>query len=370
MLRFLVAALVAFAGPAHAAAAPKVEHGPAVREAGADRFVAGGSVLVKKAVAGDLYVAGGDLDIGAKVGGDLVAAGGRVRVGGGTGQDLYAIGGRVLLEAPVARNARLAGGSVRVGSRAHISGGASVAGGEVSVLGAVDGYLQAAGGRVYIDGTVGGDVDVAADRVELGPDARIGGGLSYVSRKEIVLDPGAQVKGAIERRLAPLPRHSAARAVRALRWVWTAGLMLLAGVLVAVMPRFFGSVAESARRKFWWSLLLGFALLVSVPCAALLLLVTGIGAPLALLLVALYVALLLVGYVSAGIALGQSGLQRWHGSRAQARSWRAGAAVLGVLLIALVGWIPVLGALVRFVALITGTGAVGLQARRGGAPAV
>jgi cytoskeletal protein CcmA (bactofilin family) len=369
MPRILVAALIAYSGLALAAAAPKAEHGPAVREAGSDRFVAGKSAIVSEPVAGDLFVAGGDLDIGAKVGGDLVAAGGRVRVDGDTGNDLYAIGGRVSLQGSVAHNLRIAGASVQIGSRARVSGGASVAGGEVNVLGAVDGYLQAAGGRVFIDGTVGGDVDVAADAVELGPGARIGGGLRYVSRKEIVLDPGAQVKGPIERRLAPLPRHRVARAVHALRWVWNVGLIVLAGVLVAVMPRFFGSVAEAARRKFWWSLLLGFALLVSVPCAAVLLLATGIGAPLALLLVALYLALLLVGYVSAGIALGRAGLQRWHGERTQSRSWGASAAVLGMLVIVLLGWVPVLGFLVRFVALITGTGAVGLQAKRADAPA-
>ena len=370
MLRFVAAVLlVVGSNIALAAPAPKAEHGPMVREAGADRFVAGASALVATPVAGDLYAAGGDLDIEAPVGGDLVAAGGRVSIGGQAGQNLYAAGGRVALEGAVARNARIAGGSVQIGPRAHVSGGASVAGGDVSVLGTVDGYLQAAGGRVYIDGTVGGDLDVAADAIELGPGARIGGAVRYVSRKEIVLDPGAQVKGPIERRLGPVPRPKAVKAAQALRLVWIAGLMLLAGVLVAVMPGFFGAVAQTARRRFWWSLLLGFALLVSVPIAALLLLVTGVGATLALLAVALYLALLLTGYVSAGIALGEAGLERWKPAHAAALRWRVGAAALGVLVIALVGRIPVLGALVCFVALISGVGALALRLATGRAPA-
>ncbi len=363
MVRILALALLAISGLAVAAPAPKTERGPIVREAGADRFVAGGGALVSTPVAGDLYAAAGDLDVGAQVGGDLVAAGGRVRIDGNAGQNVYALGGHVALDGAVTHNARMAGGSVEIGSSAHVSGGASVAGGDVNVLGAVDGYLQAAGGRVYIDGTVGGDVDVAADEIELGPAARVGGGLRYVSRRAIVLDPGAQVKGPIERRITPVPRPRAEKAVHALRWLWIAGLMLLAGMLVAVMPGFFGAVATGARRRFGWSLLLGFALVISVPVAVVLLLVTGIGVALALLVAALYLALLLVGYVSAAISVGEAVLQRWKPGRAAALSWRVGAAVLGVLAIALLARIPVLGALVWFVALIAGTGALGMQLR-------
>ncbi len=361
MLRFLAVALFTSSALALAALVPKGAPGPVVREAGADRFLAGGTAVVDQPVAGDLYAAGGDLDIEGQVGGDLVAAGGRVSVGGQAGQNLYAIGGRVALEGAVARNARIAGGSVQIGPRAHVAGGASLAGGEVNVLGAVDGYLQAAGGRVYIDGTVGGDVDVAAQEVELGPGARIGGAVRYLSRREIVLDPGAQVKGPIERRLAPAPRPKFGKAAHAFGWVWSAGLMLLAGALVALLPQFFGAVAQTARRSFAWSLVRGFALLVSVPVAALLLLITGIGAPLALLAAVLYLALLLVGYASAGIALGEAGLQRWR--PASTRSWRVAAAVLGMLAIALLARIPVLGAVVCLVALSAGTGALGMQLR-------
>ncbi|HVB47793.1 MAG TPA: hypothetical protein VNF69_05320 [Burkholderiales bacterium] len=65
MLRILAVALFAISGLALAAPAETAERGPIVREAGADRFVAGGSAIVSKPVAGDLYAAGGDLDLGA-----------------------------------------------------------------------------------------------------------------------------------------------------------------------------------------------------------------------------------------------------------------------------------------------------------------
>jgi len=88
-----------------------------------------------------------------------------------------------------------------------------------------------------------------------------------------------------------------------------------------------------------------------------------IGVPLALLVVALYLAGLLVRYVSAGIGLGAWALARLKFDRAEAKWWRIGAAVLGVFAISLVGRLPYVGVLVVFAGLLIGLGAVLLQVR-------
>jgi len=76
--------------------------------------------------------------------------------------------------------------------------------------------------------------------------------------------------------------------------------------------------------------------------------------------------LLLVGYVAAGIALGDAALARGWAARAAHRGWRALFAALGVLVIGIVALIPWLGALAALAALITGMGALLLQARAPG----
>ena len=112
------------------------------------------------------------------------------------------------------------------------------------------------------------------------------------------------------------------------------------------------------------SLLLGFVLLVCVPAAALILMITIIGIPLALVTIALYLALLPVGYASAGIALGAWALQRFKSDRASQRGWRIASALLAVLLLALLGRIPAVGAIVGFASLVAGLGALLLQVIR------
>jgi cytoskeletal protein CcmA (bactofilin family) len=346
---------------APAASADERESHLVVRQVGGDTFVAGDSPRIAQPVKGDLFAAGGELRVGAPVAGDLVAAGGTLRVTAAAGQDLYAAGGQVELEGQVARNARVAGGSVSLAPQARIAGNASLAGGRIEVLGAVDGYLQAAGGRVLIDGRVAGDVDVAAGELQLGPQARITGKLRYRSGAPLRQDADAQVQGGIERLEMPV-RHVAQRSpAPAAFGIWTLGLMALAAILVAVLPGFFGRVADAARGRFGWSLLAGFLALVAIPAAIVVLLTTMIGIPLALLAVLGHLALLLVGYVAAGIALGNLALRKWFAGRAARKGWRALFAALGVLAIGLAALVPWLGALVAFLALILGMGALLLQ---------
>ena len=151
--------------------------------------------------------------------------------------------------------------------------------------------------------------------------------------------------------------------------LWTSGMMLLAAVLLAALPRFCDRVALTLRTRPGESLLSGFVVLVCTPVAALILMITIIGLPMGLLTMALYLALLPVGYVSAGIALGDWALQRFRAGSAASMGWRIGVAALAVLVIALAGWIAWLGALIGIAALLAGMGALVLQLQRTSTPA-
>jgi cytoskeletal protein CcmA (bactofilin family) len=275
---------------------------------GSDQFIAGGTVWVAKPVAGDLMAAGGNVDIEAAIKGDAILTGGNVRLNAAVEQGVYAAGGRVLVNATVQRNARLAGGTVEIGPQARIAGNVSIGGGEVRVIGAIGGYLQAGGGSVYLDGPVDGNVEVGSGTLELGPNARINGRLRYASHDELRRNPTAQINGGIERFKPradwPMPSDVQERLGRGVGWVWSAGLLMFAAILATALPGAYARVGETVRRRWPLSLLIGFIALVCIPVAAMLIMFTVIGVPLALATVAAYLALLVVGYVSAGIVAG------------------------------------------------------------------
>jgi len=350
-----IAALMSLSVNAQVVAATKL---PVEQDLSGDHFAAGCPVEIDKLVSGDVFVAGCSIDVDGAVGGDALVAGGKVRLGAPVSQSLYAAGAQVTVNSSVGRNARIAGGQVTLGSRSQVAGNVVVAGGNVRIEGAVKGYVRAAGGRVLINGPVDGDVVATAGTVELGPNARIGGQLRYASGEEIKRDAAAQVQGGVQRMQV---ERSVGR--RGGGWVWPIGLMVIAAALVGALPGFYARVAETLSARGWMSLLLGFIALVCIPVAALILMFTLIGVPLALLLIALYLALLLVGYVSTGIGLGAWALARIRSDRTEAKWWRIGFAVLGVLAISLLGRLPYVGGLVVFAGLLIGLGALLLQVR-------
>jgi cytoskeletal protein CcmA (bactofilin family) len=345
---------------------------------GGDVFIGGGSVTVHERAGGDLFAACGVVDVDAAVGGDAVVAGGKVRIGGDVGQSVYAAGGQANINGKVGRNLRVAGGQVELGPKAEVSGNVSVAGGQVRLYGAVRGHVQAAGGRLLIDAPVTGDVLATSGHVELGPRARIGGKLRYRSGEALHQDPAAQVSGGIEQLTPAWGRDAASQPARepaverhgigAIGWIWTAGLVVLAALWLALAPDTSARLGRAVRERTGFSLLLGFVWLVCVPVLALVLLLTIIGIPLALFVAALYLAVLPLAYVAAAVGLGDWALTRWQAARAATWGWRLGAAALALALLNVLGGVPWLGALLGFAVLLAGLGAMLLQWRRPAVP--
>jgi cytoskeletal protein CcmA (bactofilin family) len=336
------------------------------RDLGSDHFAAGAAVRVTAPVSGDALLAGRSIDVLADVGGDLVATGADVQVDRAVKQGVYVAGRRISLNASVGRNVRAAGGRVELGPAARVDGNVSLAGGEVRVLGPIEGYLQVAGGRILIDAAVRGDVDVRGGTIDLGPAARVGGTLRYTSRNELKRDPAASVQGGITRveekgawshgRLTGFGRRG--------RWVWSIGIVIMAGVLAGALPGFAGRVGDTVRSRWGGTLLIGFIGFVCIPVIAFMLLLTIVGIPLALVVMMVYVLLLLVGYAASGVAVGEIALRRLAPERAGRLGWRIVATALAMGLVSLLGRTPGLGAFVVLAAVFTGVGALLLQVGR------
>jgi hypothetical protein len=270
---------------------------------------------------------------------------------------------------------------------ASVAGNVTVGGGQVTLRGPVQGEVRVGGGTVLIDAPVQGDVWVTAGQVQLGPKAKLAGALHWRSDEEIQRDPGAQVAGAVDQMAWPearrgmhrnegdgRPMHEGSWGWRSHSpltggWWWNLGLMLLAAVLVAALPRTTQDITTTLRTRGPLSLLVGLVVIACVPVAALLLLITLIGAPLALLLLLLFPPLLLIGYVGFGLAAGQWVLARWSAPSAAQTRWQVAAAMLSILLLALLASVPVLGPMVAVMAVLCGVGLIALQWPRRGAQA-
>lgn len=333
---------------------------------GADRFVAGGNIARTEPVDGDFIGAGGTLEVDAPVKGDAVLMAGNVRMAGAVGQNLYAAGGRVTIDGAISRNARVAGGKVQVGNGASIGGNLTAAGGNIAMRGSVKGYVQAAGGEVLIDGPVEGDVSVNGGRLRLGPAARVGGNLTYRG-DDLSVDPAASVAGRTDRLASSPASSNAYNNARSFGvnggWIWSAGLILLAALFAAAVPPASMRVSRALAAHPWYSLLAGFIAIVCIPFAVILLMITVIGIPLAMVVLLGYLILLVLGYVATAVSAGDAAVRRSRAADAQRSSWRVPAAAAAMLALTLIARIPFIGGLAVFVAVIIGIGAMFMATR-------
>jgi hypothetical protein len=362
------------AGPLAAAVADPADEDSVEHSVGSDRFAAGRAVSLIGAVDGDAFAAGRRVALDGSVAGDAFLAGAQVEVRGPVGQGLYAAGAFVVASGSVRRNARLVGGTVEVTPGAHFGGGLSMAGGTLSFAGATDGYLQMAGRDATVNGHVGGDLEVSAARIEIGPGARIAGKLRYRSARDPVVAAGAEIGGGLERLPGP-PRawswgEGAHRALYGVgRGLWLGGSFVLGVLLLLLAPGILVETSKLALAEWPLCLGVGFGVLVAVPMAAVLLIVTLIGIPLGLLVLALNAAVLLLGHVVAAVAVGDYALGRWLPARAGAARWRVLGLLGALVALAIVRQVPLVGGLVALLVFLAGVGALGLRVLRPGGPA-
>lgn len=243
----------------------------------------------------------------------------------------------------------------------NIEGNVSVAAGELDVAGAIGGYLQAAGSRVYINGPVRGDVQASGDAISLGPRADIHGVLRYRSDNDLQRDPAARVAGGVERLTAQDNAEGTGTLVLA-TLIWLLGFAILAAALIVALPGYTQRSSRTAAVRWGQSLLIGLAALVFVPLLIAASAVSIVGIPLAIALLLLYLLMLLLGFVSAGIALGDTALRTAPGRRDRT-GWRTLAAGAGVAVLLLLTWIPVVGWIVALIAVLVGIGAMLTQLR-------
>jgi cytoskeletal protein CcmA (bactofilin family) len=322
-----------------------------------DLLTAGRTVRVDAEVEGDVAAAGSDVTVSAPVKGYVMSAGRTVSVEGPVGNDLWAAGERVSIDGPVGNNAMIAAQTVRLQPGATVGHDARLAGGEVRSEGRVVHDLTISAGRAEIGGEIGGVVNASARRVTVLPDAIVRGDLIVRAPEPPVISPGAQVMGNVD-----YQRTGDARWWLAWPVLWVGlflSLLVLNLIGLYVAPTWFSRVAETLRTRPLLSLLAGAFVLIAIPIAIAILLITVIGIPLAVILTAAYVIALILSAAFVSYRIGLWVFDRLH--RTGVSRWSA--MVVGALLVSLGVSLPFVGWLVALAVVLTGAGALAVDWR-------
>lgn len=289
---------------------------------------------------GPQFYSGTIIDVADDISGDVYAAGQSVTVSGNVSGDVIAAAQTINITGTVDGNVRLTGQSIALSGQVTRSGTLFAADVTVTDTGSFGGDIVGAASTMNIAGEVTRNVLVGVDRLTIsGP---IGGDVTYTSNNDAEISNGA-VTGSVEHIEAPEPADTEPSPGAAFIG-WILGLLyalvalsiitVLAGLLI---PRVLHRVTEHLIPSPWKALLVGLVAAFVVPLALLLLLVTIIGAPLALAGMVVWLVLTLATFVYGAYYIGRLVLR---GSRQPVVTALVGGAILIVAL--QIPWLNVL----------------------------
>jgi cytoskeletal protein CcmA (bactofilin family) len=222
--------------------------------------------------------------------------------------------------------------------------------GSSTVDGTVDGSLTAFDAPVTISGRVNGDVVVFNGRVELASGANVTG--DVVSRDDPILASGATIGGTTRRVQTTVNWDDGfGWAGRVAWWLAVSISTLLIGLaLLWLVGRGATRIVDTGRTRIGPSIGWGLLAFFGLPILAILALVTIVGIPLGLCLLAALALIYVLGYTATAWIIGRRILR-------PGTPWVL-AFLLGWGILRLLALIPIVGGLIWFAAVVFGLGAL------------
>ncbi|NUM25583.1 MAG: polymer-forming cytoskeletal protein [Candidatus Buchananbacteria bacterium] len=327
----------------------------------------GNVVEINGPVAGDVIVAGNSVKISGAVAGDVIVAGNSVKISGPVAGSVRVIGEVIEISSVVDRNIWAIGRTIAITKEARAEWDLFSAGETVEARGAVKGNVWLTGATVLLGGEIGKDVTASVDRsgrVVLLPEAKISGNLTYkaATENQLELQAGATVAGQTVRQDLTGPHTANWRQAfwplqMFFKIVGFFSLVVLGIILVSLVPKIVLDVYDEMTKNIWPSIGWGALYFFAIPVGIIILFLTIIGIPLALLALPLYLILIYATKVFAALALGLWIITNFSKEKKHKGSLIL-PLVLGLIVFTALGNIPLLGWLASIVLIWWALGAL------------
>jgi hypothetical protein len=218
-----------------------------------------------------------------------------------------------------------------------------------------------------IRGGVGGNIDLHSESLTIGNTASVGGNLTYVSSSVATIEQNAKILGQTNHTVPSSPPQKNVTNSTLMPHRWNGGAYIIFSLILGGILLFFFKekiMTHIERIEMQWLQTFGWGIIacISIPILLLLLAITLIGIPFAIIGGMFFILLYFAGRVLTAIIVGKLVSQRLIKGNEQSPGWWL---VIGICLTWIVFSIPVIGGIASFIASIFGIGAtlIGLTAK-------
>lgn len=250
----------------------------------------GYSLPAGKKHSGNIYTSSRNIQINGNIEGSLYCAASSVLViNGRVSGDVVCLASKVIINGEIGQDLRIAGSDISL--KGKVNGDASIASLDKVNLApesTISKDLQIYGSSTEISGEIGNNAYISSHNLKAGNMVKIGGDLSYSSVDEINFANG-QVKGKINYNQVQNNDNAALSVIMIMLM-----LLVLSMIIVLVVPGRVHRSSEIAKGNFITVILAGVATVFLVPIVAILLTLSVIGIPVAIVMGFAYVIILIM----------------------------------------------------------------------------
>ena len=333
-------------------------------------FVSGTNVNFDGVLNGDLYCAGQNISITGSIKGDVICAGQSIKITGTVDGNVRVAGQSIDIDGTVTKNVSTLSQKLSLNSKSNVKGDIFFGGQMVDLSGIAGRDVAGASQNIVINGSLTRNAVVTASTMQVTDTAKLGGSLDYFVDQA---EPASQisinsksVKGEVRKHEIIAPEKPKVEAVQQKIKAATPGMMVLGKImgiisytLLALILLYFNrqhteKVIDNIKQRPVVSGLIGLVVLCVAPIALLILCITVVGLPIALVLLLVHIATLFVSSLYATLLIGNLIIQKVGQNKVSSPYL---AAFVGCLVVGLISLLPVLGWIFMFALVLIGLGA-------------
>ena len=331
---------------------------PAGQTINTDAFAAADTIRIDGDVNGDLFAVGHTVVVNGRVTGDVFGFSQILQINGRVDGNIRGWSQSITIMGSVGKNVLAGADSLDVDPKGSVGGSLIAFAGEVNLNGPVGRDAMAFGKNFNVDSKIGGNLQVNAHNISVDSGANIAGGMTYKGDQSPKIDPGAKIAGPVQAKYEEyVPSYKKPRYYWHIALSWAASL-LFGLVMILAIPAFYSDVLRALDRM-GMSSGVGFLAVAGVPFAAFIACITIVGLAVGIATVLLYCIGLYSAHVFVGAWIGRKILGEASGNGAM-----FGRLALGLAILSAVKPVPWLGAIVAFIVVLWGAGAIAVTVYR------
>ncbi|MFH1661682.1 MAG: polymer-forming cytoskeletal protein [Candidatus Falkowbacteria bacterium] len=329
-------------------------------------FSAGATITVDGIVTGDVICAGQTVNINGTVDGDVICAAETININGTVNGNARVAGSSISINGKISRNVMGFGSSIYLDKNASVGWDLFTAGASGEFRGKIGRNLHGFLANAVISGKVGQDVQLKLNNqkpdksgLTISEDAQINGNVIYSDKIKASIAESASIAGITKHDIPKI--KSAKKGFNfAAVWMWAKiysifSALVIGLVLVSLWKKDIEKITDNMLKKPGSIIGWGAVVMILTPIIAILLLITLIGMPLAIIIMGLWMIALCISKLLVGILVGRKILEKiWKNQKKNLLL----AMVFGIIVSYIIFSIPIIGWLLGLVAMWWGLGAI------------